>query len=1222
MTCAACQAPNPPSARYCQQCGARFGPPCAACGAATWPNARYCNECGTAVGQAASAAAGGAPAGAALGGALGVLPEERRLVTVLFADVVGFTSLSERLDPEEVRDLMLSTFRELARLVRQHGGRIEKYIGDALLGLFGAPVAREDDVERALHSALALHAEVERLSADVALQAGHEGDHRERPALRLRVGVNTGLAVVGTVGDETEYGVMGDTVNTAARLQTAADPGATLVGEATWRVAQRHFAFDGPRLLELKGKAAPVLGYGLRGPRGAVAPEEILGPLFGREREVAALDGWLTAVASGQGRVAAIVGETGMGKSRLLAEAHARAESLGLLWVATHGQPHRQHVPGGVFDEAARAVVESAGLSMGGDPATIEARARDWLTDLGAIEALPFLRKRLGLPSDPRLETEFAALTPAARTARIAGAIERLWARLAARGPLVLAIDDAHWADPYSLAVQERLIALVERVPLGLLFTMRPDADGGGARLREQAGHQVPHRYTELLLGPLSRDASKRLVKRLLGGDELSAAATGLVLDRAEGNPLFLEEVARSLVESGTLVRGDAGWTPGHSHESDIPTTLHATLLARLDRLAEPTRHLLQAASVVGRQFALPVVAELVDPTVDVEAALLEAQRTGLVEAVGGGLERRYQFRHGLLQEVAYSTLLLRRRRELHAAVAVALRAATDDPELIPWETLADHYAHAEQWPQAQAAAVSAAERAERLHAYHEAATHWQMAWQASEAQSDAVPPGERAGYAERQGNALSQLGEYDQARGAYETALAAWMQEPPAARQVARSRLHVNLARLALAVGDSKRAAEALAVAMPGLRPEQPELSTALSLEAQVCFQQGQLASAATHARRALELALAVGGPREQCEAYAALTNPGLLGVIGEEGRAYSHDWVELARAQGDPSELVRALLAHVATHLFLQGLADAAVQTDAEEALALARELHAPALVRTARAHLGVTYYLRGDWQQAATELASGVGSRPEESGIQADLTRYWLGSLHTGRGELAVGRGWFEEGLARTRFAHAPIWLNAGLALNLRLAGDVAGARAALERGARILAEVHCRACGVLFEAAAAEHYAAAGEAAAARTAAARSIALGQTLHRSPSRLAGHRALATVALAEGDIAAALVEITAALRLSQRLENPYEHARTELLAARVRLARGTRHDRTLARGQLGRALAVFDRLAAAPELEACRGLLAGLDTPRPRRLGAAPAPPVTTPTRRVAEG
>ena len=413
--------------------------------------------------------------------------------------------------------------------------------------------------------------------------------------------------------------------------------------------------------------------------------------------------------------------------------------------------------------------------------------------------------------------------------------------------------------------------------------------------------------------------------------------------------------------------------------------------------------------------------------------------------------------------------------------------------------------------------------------------------------------------------------------------------------------------------MGDSEHAAESLAVAMPGLRPEQPELSTALSLAAQVCFQQGQLASAATQARRALELALAVGGPREQCEAYAALTNPGLLGIIGEEGRTYSHQWVELARARATlPSWCARC--SPRATHLFLQGLADAAVQADAEEALALARELHAPALVRTARAHLGVTYYLRGDWQQAAAELASGVGSRPEESGIQADLARYWLGFCTRGAASwlsAAAGSRKDSPGLASPMrpSGSTPAWRSTCISPATRR-GPAPRSSAARRSWRGELSGLRGDVRGE-----AAEQHAAAGEATAARTAAARSMALGQTLHRPPSRLAGHRALATVALADGDTAAALVEITAALRLSQRLENPYEHARTELLAARIRLARGTRHDRTLARGQLGRALAVFDRLAAAPELEACRGLLAGLDTPRPRRLRAAPARPIPPP-------
>src|SRR5581483_418094 len=255
-------------------------------------------------------------------------------------------------------------------------------------------------------------------------------------------------------------------------------------------------------------------------------------------------------------------------------------------------------------------------------------------------------------------------------------------------------------------------------------------------------------------------------------------------------------------------------------------------------------------------------------------------------------------------------------------------------------------------------------------------------------------------------------------------------------------------------------------------------------------------------------------------------------------------------------------------------------ALEADAEEALALAQELRAPALVRAARAQLGVIHYLRGDWQEAARELASGVGARPEDSGIQADMTRCWLGWLHTGRGELAVGRGWFEEGLARTRFAHAPIWLHSGLAVNLRLAGDLDGAREALARASALLAEIHCLGCNLLFQALAAEEYAALGETTAARAAAAESIRLGRRLDRAPSRVAGHRALAAVYFQEGNLKEASAEVIAALRLAQGLQNPYEYART-------------------------------DRLAALPDADACRALLASLQPARPRRLPTPTAAP-----------
>src|SRR5579883_2940602 len=1219
MTCRNCGAANPQAARFCQQCGVAFGAACPRCGSATWPAARYCTECGTALAAGSAAALtlpglGGparseprgdgaalAEAGAAPGTAPDALPEERRLVTVLFADVVGFTPLAERLDPEDVRDLMLRTFRELARIVREHGGRIEKYIGDALFGLFGAPLAREDDVERALRCARALHRAVEQLSAELGLAP-------DAP-LRLRIGVNTGLAVVGAVGDGHEYGVMGDTVNTAARLQTAADPATTLVGEATWRAAQRHFAFSPPRLLQLKGKAVPTLGYTLLGPRTSLSQPATVEPLLGRDAEVTALRSWVDAVAGGQGRVGIIVGETGMGKTRLLAEAQRAAEQAGVGWALGQGLPHRQNVPGGIFDHAARTLMGLPLHGSLGDPAAAEARLRARLAELDASGAYPYLARRLNLPHDPRFEAELAQLAPAAIAARAAIAIERLFVGLASEAPLILAVDDAHWADPSSLAIQERLLALTERVPLGLFYAFRADVDSACSRLRERAARELPHRYAELTLGALSREASAALAQRLLG-DDVAPAVVELVLDRAEGNPLYLEEVARSLVEAGALVRTDSGWHLGEGSELYLPTTLHATLLARLDRLAEPTRHLLQAASVLGRQFALPVLERLVGAEVDVAAGLLEAQRAGLLEAVPNADERRYQFRHGLLQEVSYGTLLLRRRRELHRAAAEALLATAPAPAAPPLEALAEHYAQAEAWPEAQDAAAAAAERAEQGHTYREAAIHWRAAARAAAAQGAAVPGRERGRLAEREGDALLQLGEWAEAQTAYETALAAWMEEPPRERQAARSRLHVRLARVAYLMIDPDRVSRMLEVAVPGLDPSNPLLAVALSLEAQACLLRGSYHAAAVNASRALQLARRFGGPSELGDAYAALTNPALLGEIGPRARTYSAEWVRLARQQGDPTQLVRALHSSVANHLMLRGTASSAEEADAAEALAVATDLRAPALVRTARSVLGGVQFFRGDWDGAARELAGGMGTRPEDVGMPADFTRFVLGSLHTARGALAIGRGWFEEGLERARFGHTAVWMGAGLARSLRLAGDTAGARAALARAAAGQAEIQCPACSLVFFAIAAEEYAALSEPAAAEHAAAEAQRLARASDHAPARLAAHRALARLHLDAGRPDAALAELAPALRLSQSVEHLYDRARTEHLGGQARLARARPRDRAAARDLLGRALRTFEHLGAAPEADACRAALATLPRARgPRRL-AAPAP------------
>lgn len=1204
MTCPRCQADNPRAARYCQQCGRRFGPPCSRCQAATWPTARYCTECGEALAPSVAAVPVARPAAP-----LTALPEERRPITVLFADVVGFTSLSERLDPEEVRDLMRDLFRELAAVVRQHGGWIEKYIGDALVGVFGARVAREDDVDQALYCALDLHRATAERSAALALPTGEP--------LRLRVGVNTGLAVVGAVGgdEDSDFGVTGDTVNTAARLQSAAEPEHTIVGEATWRAAQRHFAFAGPRLLQLKGKAAPVLGYPLLGPRTAVDAADEQGPLFGRETEVAALTDAVAAVAAGQGFIAFIVGDTGIGKTRLLVAAGAAARARGLMWVPAQGQPHRQQVPGGIFQEAVRHLLglpEQTATGDDGDKQALAQRLRERLVGLGCEEAYPFLAPRLGL-AEPELPAELQGLPREALRARVAAIVERLWEAVSREQPQVVAVDDLHWADLSSLAVLERLLALTERAPLGLVFTLRTDAGGPAAALRERALREFPHRCLDLTLGPLGREDSTRLVRRVLGTDTLAPGVTTLIHERAAGNPLYVEEITRGLIESGALVRDGAGWALSASGEAAVPPTLQATLLARLDRLVDATRRLLQIASVAGQEWALDVVTSVLAAAGDASAAaaadasLLEAQRAGLIEAIPDPVRRRYRFRHGLLRDAAYGTLLLRRRRELHRLVAERLQAGVTDPAQAPVELLAMHYAAAEQWPEAQAAATAAARRAEAAVAYREAAAQWEGAVRAAGHRDGAVAPAERAALAEAWGQALVHLGEWQAAREAFEQGIAAWMTEPPAARREPRARLLVALAGAALRQTDTAAAGSALTAALPALDPSQPLLSTALSLEAQVYLQNGHLDSAAASARRALDLALRVGGPAEQAEAYATLAHPSLAGIIGRQACEYSQRGVALARELGDPARLLTALVARSIVEFVLVGSATAASAADAAEALKVAEGLRAPALVRTARGILGVVEFLRGDWEAAARDMTTALSVRAEEGPYSA-YVRFWLGLLHTWRGELAVGRGWLEEGLARARIVHAPIWLHSGLAVNARLAGDATAARAALDRAQMAATEHRCAACQALYAMIASEEFAMLGDADAARNCVAIGLEEDRALGRAATELSARRALARLALAADDPAAALTELTPALRLAESLESPHERARTALLAGQARLARGRRGDRAAARALAESAQVTFERLGAAPEAAECAALLAELGARAASR--GAPAP------------
>jgi adenylate cyclase len=664
MRCPECSFENPEGVRFCGSCGAALATVCPVCGAENPPGFRFCGSCGAAL-----------EPGEAVEIPTAVLGERRR-VTVLFADLVGFSTLAEHLDPEELRTLMTDTFGELTEEVEKREGFVEKFIGDAVVAVFGAPVTHEDDPARAVEAALAMLDVVRRRS-------------EAAPApLQLRIGVNSGLVVAGAVGDGTQTGVMGDAVNVAARLQQAAEPGEILLAASTWRRVRDDFDADSIGGLEVKGKAQPVDAYRLAG---RAERSRQRAPFVGRREELALLDLLSASARKGNTHVASVIGDPGVGKSRLLSEFRPSAVELDLR-VACSGERAfgpfldlLERILGGAPADTRELETKAAALGVGADDATLIAPF------LGLGEAPPVIR----MADEQRKRQVFASV----------------WQFLAAvcrDRPTFVAFDDVHWADESSRELLDFLLERLTGVPLMLVLCYRP-----GFEQVERAELRASH--TAIRLESLTPDDSVALARGFLGVADLPADLERLVATRAEGNPFFIEELLQALLELGSLAVVD-GRAVLARIELDVPDTVQGTILARVDRLDPQARSVLQHAAVLGRSFSSELLEAVVGEG-DLGEPLSALARAQLLMMPRPG---ECTFKHALIQEVTYDTLLLRRRRELHAKVAEALEASVgDDPALL--EVLAEHYAVAEVPEKARRYAVAAGDVARERMGFSEA---------------------------------------------------------------------------------------------------------------------------------------------------------------------------------------------------------------------------------------------------------------------------------------------------------------------------------------------------------------------------------------------------------------------------------------------------------------------------------------------------------------------
>lgn len=768
MKCPKCRFKNPEATQFCGKCGTRLEKICQQCNSSNPPDFRFCGKCGHDLSQLKESLAvdysepqSYTPKFLAdkILTTRSSIEGERKLVTVLFADVANYTAISEKLDPEEVHQIMDGCFRILMDEIHRYEGTINQFTGDGVMALFGAPVAHEDHAQRACYAALSIQKALEEFGQELKNGRGVE--------FKMRIGLNSGPVIVGSIGDDLrmDYTAVGDTTNMAARMENLARPGAIFVSKDTHRLVRDFFEFESLGKVELKGKVQPqevyeIVEVGEVKTRIGASVAKGLTRFVGRKDSMDALRGALEEVKAGSGQVVGIVGEAGVGKSRILLEFKNQLPQNKYAYLegrCLHFGSAMSYLP---FLDVLRSYFE---IEENDREPVIKKKLAERIAGLDekSESALPPLMELLSLEVE---DEDYIKLGPQQKRERTFEAIRNLLIRVSQERLLVLAVEDMHWIDKASEDLLDYLIGWLAGTHILLILLYRPE-------YTHQWGSKSY--YRKIGLNQLTAQSSTELVQAILEGGEVSPEIRDLILNRASGNPLYIEELTHNLLENNSIRKKNHQFVlGGKAADLQIPKTIQGIIAARMDRLEDNLKRTMQVASVIGRDFAFRILQTVTGLRTELKAYLLNLQGLEFIYEKSLFPELEYIFKHALTQEVAYNSLLHKRRKEIHERIGKAIEQVYAERLSEFFEMLAYHFDQGEVWDKAVEYYVKAGVKARHGYIIQTAVNNFNRAKKILENHEPPVPWKVRYDLFFDRGGALLDLGETHYAFEELETAV------------------------------------------------------------------------------------------------------------------------------------------------------------------------------------------------------------------------------------------------------------------------------------------------------------------------------------------------------------------------------------------------------------------------------------------------------------------